>query len=64
MFAESLLCIPRTLAENSGFDAQDTVLKAQEEHMKSGKPYGIDVLSGEPLPAAEAHIFDNYIVKR
>lgn len=32
--------------------------------MKSGKPYGVDVLSGEPLPAVDAHIYDNYIVKR
>merc|ERR1712156_601644 len=29
-FAESLLIIPRTLAVNSGFDAQDTILAVQE----------------------------------
>jgi T-complex protein 1 subunit zeta len=26
-FADALLVIPRTLAQNSGFDAQDTLLK-------------------------------------
>jgi len=24
----------------------------------------VDVLTGEPLPAGEAHVWDNYIVKR
>jgi T-complex protein 1 subunit zeta len=31
-FAEALLVIPRQLAENSGFDAQDTLLKVQEAY--------------------------------
>ena len=29
-FADAMLVVPRTLAENSGFDAQDTLLKVQE----------------------------------
>jgi T-complex protein 1 subunit zeta len=32
-FAEALLVVPRTLAQNSGFDAQDTLLKVQEAHL-------------------------------
>ena len=31
-FADALLVIPRTLAENSGFDAQETLLNVQEAH--------------------------------
>jgi len=31
-FAEALLVVPRTLAENSGFDTQDTLLKVIEKH--------------------------------
>merc|ERR1711935_1063137 len=31
-FADALLIIPRPLAENSGFDAMDTILKIQEAH--------------------------------
>jgi T-complex protein 1 subunit zeta len=56
--------IPRTLAQNSGFDPQDTLIKVQEAHIEEGKPFGVDVLTGEPLAAAQAHVWDNYIVKR
>ena len=63
-FADALLIVPRTLAQNSGFDAQDTILKVQEAHQKDGKAYGVDTLTGDPLAAATAHIWDNYIVKR
>lgn len=63
-FAEALLVVPRTLAQNSGFDAQETLLKVQEAYVKEKKPYGVDVTTGEPLPAIEAAIWDNHIVKR
>ena len=63
-FADALLVIPRTLAQNSGFDPQDTLIKVQEAHLEDKKAFGVDTLTGEPLPAAEAHVWDNYIVKR
>jgi len=63
-YADALLVIPRTLAQNSGFDAQDTILAAQEAHIKDGGAWGVDTLTGEPLPAAVANIWDNYMVKR
>lgn len=63
-YAEALLVVPRTLAVNSGFDAQDTLLKVQEAHQKESKPYGVDTLTGDPLPADVANIWDTYIVKR
>jgi len=63
-FADALLIVPRTLAQNSGFDAQDTLLKVQEAHQKDHKAYGVDTLTGEPLPAEVSNIWDNYIVKR
>ena len=63
-FADALLCIPRTLAQNSGFDPQDTLIKVQDAHIEEGKAFGVDVLTGEPLPAGEAHVWDNYIVKK
>lgn len=63
-FADALLVIPRTLAENSGFDQQEALLKVIEAHEKSGESYGIDVITGEPQPTTVSHIYDNYIVKR
>ena len=62
-FADALLIVPRTLAQNSGFDPQDTLLKVQEAHIKDKKPFGVDVHTGEPLPAETAGVWDNAIVK-
>ena len=64
LFADSLLVIPKTLAENSGLDVQDCLLKAIEETKKEGKPFGIDVDTGKPLGAESRAIFDNVCVKR
>ena len=63
-FADALLVIPRTLAENSGFDAQETLLKVVEAHEKTRKPYGVDVITGEAQPVEVSNVYDNYIVKR
>ena len=35
-FAEALLVIPRILAQNSGFDPQDTIIRVQEAHIDGG----------------------------
>ena len=45
-FADALLVIPKMLAQNAGFDAQDTMVKLQDEYASSGKPVGIDISSG------------------
>lgn len=63
-FAEALLIVPRTLATNSGYDAQDTLLKIQEAHEKNNEAFGFDVSNGEPLAANVSQVYDNYIVKR
>lgn len=63
-FADGLLVVPRTLAQNSGLDAQDTLLKVQEAHIKDKKAYGVCTLTGDPLAAEVEQIWDNYIVKR
>ena len=63
-YADAMLIVPRTLAQNSGFDAQETLLKVQEAYLKDKKPYGIDTMTGDPLPAETANVWDNYIVKR
>ncbi|XP_034235831.1 T-complex protein 1 subunit zeta [Thrips palmi] len=63
-FAEALLVIPKTLAVNSGFDSQDTIVKLQEEAIATGEAVGLDINSGEVLKPAEAGIYDNFIVKK
>ncbi|CAO2644521.1 T-complex protein 1 subunit zeta-2, partial [Lemmus lemmus] len=54
-FADALLIVPKVLAQNSGYDPQETLIK---------KLMGIDLNTGEPMVAAEAGIWDNYCVKK
>ncbi|KRT78240.1 hypothetical protein AMK59_8711, partial [Oryctes borbonicus] len=63
-YAEALLVIPKVLATNSGFDAQDTIVKLQEESRLNPEPIGLDLTSGEPIMPKDAGIYDNYIVKK
>jgi T-complex protein 1 subunit zeta len=63
-FANSMLIIPKTLAENSGFDVQDSIIKLEEEQERSDEAVGLDLNTGEVfLPASEG-IWDSYTVKK
>ena len=42
----------------------DTILKIQEAHQKDGKPWGVDCVTGDPMPSDVQNVWDNYIVKR
>lgn len=57
-------CFVVSVAVNSGFDAQDTIVKLQEETQLLNVPIGLDVSSGEALRPSDAGIYDNYIVKK
>uniref|UniRef100_A0A2K6B7F6 Uncharacterized protein n=1 Tax=Macaca nemestrina TaxID=9545 RepID=A0A2K6B7F6_MACNE len=63
-FADGLLIIPKVLAQNSGFDLQETLVKIQAEHSESGQLVGVDLNTGEPMVAAEVGVWDNYCVKK
>ena len=63
-YAEALLTIPKTLAENAGYDAQDTMLKLLEEEAKGSSKIGLDISTGEPIDPCAAGIYDNFNVKR
>lgn len=62
-FAEALLIIPKTLAINAGYDAQDAIVKLVETCQQNlDSPVGLDLESGEPfLPNG---IWDNVRVKK
>lgn len=62
-FAEALMGVPKILAENSGYDPQETVIKLAEEQEQGGC-VGLDVASGEPMDPHLSGVFDNYLVKR
>uniref|UniRef100_A0A8C9C7S5 Chaperonin containing TCP1 subunit 6A n=1 Tax=Phocoena sinus TaxID=42100 RepID=A0A8C9C7S5_PHOSS len=63
-FADALLIIPKVLAQNSGFDLQETLVKVKAEHSESGQLVGVDLNTGEPMVAAEVGVWDNYCVKK
>lgn len=64
VFAESLLSIPKTLADNAGLDGREVVLELLDIDNECGRHVGVDLESGKFLiPAAEG-IWDNYSVKK
>ncbi|XP_023048620.1 T-complex protein 1 subunit zeta-2 isoform X2 [Piliocolobus tephrosceles] len=63
-FADALLIIPKVLAQNAGYDPQETLVKVQAEHVESKQLVGIDLNTGEPMIAADAGVWDNYCVKK
>ncbi|KAJ3348087.1 T-complex protein 1 subunit zeta [Entophlyctis luteolus] len=62
-FADALLIIPKTLARNAGFDAQDVIVMLQEEYAE-GHVVGVDLNTGETCDPVLEGIFDNYRVHR
>ena len=62
-FADALLVIPKTLAENSGLDTQDVIVSLENEHDR-GLVVGLNHNSGEPVDPEMEGIYDNYSVKR
>ena len=50
-YADALLVIPKILAQNAGFDSQETIVKLQEELSAAGQPVGLDISSGETQSA-------------
>ncbi|XP_037935318.1 T-complex protein 1 subunit zeta [Teleopsis dalmanni] len=63
-FAEALLVIPKNLAINSGYDAQDTIVKLTEEDRLNSDAIGLDLATGEPMKPIDLGVYDNYIVKK
>lgn len=63
-FSDALLIIPKTLAENSGLDLQDTLIALQEEREQSQVPVGLDLNTGEPMCPDQEGVWDQYRVKR
>lgn len=63
-FARSLLIVPKTLAENSGLDVQDSIIKIEEEQERDELPVGLNLTTGDAfLPSAEG-IWDSVSVKK
>ncbi|KAJ7072231.1 chaperonin Cpn60/TCP-1 family [Mycena amicta] len=62
-FADALLIIPKTLAQNANHDVQSVIIALQDEHL-DGNIVGIDLATGDPFDPTVQGIWDNYRVKR
>mmetsp|Transcript_9051 Transcript_9051/g.18297 ORF Transcript_9051/g.18297 Transcript_9051/m.18297 type:complete len:536 (-) Transcript_9051:1350-2957(-) len=62
-YAQALLIIPKTLAENSGFDAQESIIKIQEMQSK-GTMAGLDLVTGDPIDPILIGVYDGVSVKK
>uniref|UniRef100_A0A6N2LB04 T-complex protein 1 subunit zeta n=1 Tax=Salix viminalis TaxID=40686 RepID=A0A6N2LB04_SALVM len=58
-FADALLVVPKTLAENSGLDTQDEIVTLTGEHSRDNI-VGINLQTGGTLDPQMEGIFDNY----
>lgn len=63
-FAESLLVVPKVLAENSGYDMQDAVLMLTDEYKKKKVPVGLNLYDLGVISPEKMGIYDNYKVKK
>ncbi len=63
-FAESMLIIPKTLAENGGHDPIDIIADLNKEHSKAtGIWFGVDVIKGKTTDMMKAGVIEPARVK-
>ncbi|KFD58510.1 hypothetical protein M514_00736 [Trichuris suis] len=63
-YADALMVIVKSLAENAGHNASDAALKLVEQRMKTNAAVGISLATGEAFLPEESGIYDNYCVKK
>ncbi|KAH8055024.1 hypothetical protein JL722_8444 [Aureococcus anophagefferens] len=64
-FADSLLIVPKILAENAGHDVQESIVNMQDARTKlGGELVGLDLETGKATDTASHGIWDNYRVKK
>jgi T-complex protein 1 subunit zeta len=70
-FAESMLIVPKCLADNSGQDSKEAIINVFKANMESENSeskknthYGIDISNGKAINPVLLGIYDNYCVKK
>lgn len=63
-FADALLAIPKTLAENAGHSGADAVFAIEDATASGATGVGVDLATGGACDAALAGVWDNACVKR
>ncbi len=63
-FAEALEIIPKTLAENAGYDQLDIIVKLRAAHEKAGLWMGVDITTGNVADMLKAGVVEPLRVKK
>ncbi|KRY76254.1 T-complex protein 1 subunit zeta [Trichinella pseudospiralis] len=63
-FADALMIIVKSLAQNAGFHPVESCIKLQDEHKKHHRWLGLNLYTGDVLLPVEEGVFDNYCVKK
>jgi len=62
-FSKALEIIPKTLAENSGYDTIDTIVNLKHAHEEGRISYGLDVFTGAPADMKRYGVIEPLKVK-
>ncbi len=62
-FAEAVEIIPKTLAENAGFDQIDTLVALRSSHENGQKAAGLDIDTGKPTDMLKKNVVEPLRVK-
>lgn len=62
-FADALLAVPKTLAQNAGHAGQDALIALDAAVAAGGTGVGVDLATGGAMDAALAGVWDNFRVK-
>ena len=63
-YADALLIIPKVLAQNSGYDPQDSVILLMDEYHKKKVPTGLNLWDLGVISPEQMGVWDNYCVKK
>ncbi len=63
-FAEALEIVPRTLAENAGFDPTDIIVDLRAAHDEGKKDWGVDVMGNKTSDMATLNVWEPTMVKK
>jgi len=64
LFAKAIQVIPKVLASNAGFDAQDVILKTMQAQSGGDVTIGVDLDTGDVLLPTQVGIYDVYAAKK
>ena len=56
--------IPKTLAENSGYDIQEAIILLKDEYYKNKVAIGLNVQSLGSISPVKEQLYDNYCTKK